>query len=245
MFSCDIAYSDNPAASRAFSRSGTPGRERGRREASRPHEAVSTSTPLARPRPWDQRKDLVAVHSQLLGLDSKVLEGLVLVLEEAQHRVLPSGTASGWNPSILGFSPSMRVKSPCQVGIVDPAHDLHVLLRHRLLRKPGGGETHARGPSSGRASSTLPPRTWNRFAPFIGMSPTSSPLALPRPLKCISTSTRSSSRARQSSASTRNSSQALRPRATPPPLPPAQSSFRASGRRRKRTQSRGAPTRRR
>src|SRR5436190_1396181 len=56
---------------------------------------------------------------------------------------------------------------------------------------------------------TLPSRTWNRFAPFICMSPTSSPLVLPRPLKCISTRTRWSSSARNSSASARNSSKAL------------------------------------
>src|SRR5215207_423839 len=57
---------------------------------------------------------------------------------------------------------------------------------------------------------TLPLRTWNRLAAFVQICRTSTPLALPRPLKWLTTRTRSPSSSRYSSASTRSSSHGLR-----------------------------------
>src|SRR5207248_944152 len=56
---------------------------------------------------------------------------------------------------------------------------------------------------------TLPPPTWNRFADLDCICPSSSPLAFPRAMTWESTRTRSLYNSRYSSASTRNSLQAL------------------------------------
>ena len=126
--------------------------EIGPREGSRGSPlGYRSPTPLPRPRPHepDQREDLVAVGLfNSSASTSKVFEGLVLVLLRKRRRlfqplnrsldVLPRGESTTKSGS--PFPQVLVSKSPLAKGVVDAAHRLDVLLRHRLLRQPGGFE---------------------------------------------------------------------------------------------------------
>ena len=157
MFSCDIAYSDSPAASRASARLHVAPRVDDLAVAhvcrptavfvSRAARCAYCERLRAEARPPAPRRRYCSISIELLpGVEAppqtpepapRTMRHLRLANLRTCRPIRSSGSADGsaWPSWRLGLAVLKGYKPLDHL-----AHDLHVLLRHRLLRQPGGFE---------------------------------------------------------------------------------------------------------